>query len=115
MITFVYIILIYSFIVFAVALLVNAVKAVINGIKQYTPNNMEDAATSEQEELQAINKEERITIQEETIIQYNKLIDTLSAQYNNETNDKRKAALLKQRIIALEKLNKALEKREKLE
>ena len=75
----------------------------------------EQEETTEQEEYTDINKQERINILDQTLIKYNKLIDILAEQYINETDEKRKAAILSKQITTLEKLNKALEKREKLE
>ena len=71
--------------------------------------------TSEQEQLNDINKQERIDIIDNTLVQYHKLLDSLATQLRDETNEKKRAALLRQQIITLEKLNRLLEKREKLE
>lgn len=67
------------------------------------------------DDLKEINRQERLQLLDQTLIQYNKLIDSLVYQYNNETNEKKKAAILKQQIAALEKYNKALERMEKLD
>ena len=67
------------------------------------------------EQLHEINKNERLQLLDQTLVQYNKLIDNLAYQYENETNEKKKAAILKQQIAALEKYNKALERMEKLD
>jgi hypothetical protein len=82
---------------------------------KYYGVTIEKDETSEQDELNEINKQERIDIIDETLVKYNKLLDLLKEQYHEETNEQKKAAILKQQIITLEKLNKALEKREKLE
>jgi hypothetical protein len=52
---------------------------------------------------------------DETIIKYNKLLDNLTDQYNNTYDEKERSRILSKQIITLEKLNKALEKRERLE
>ena len=92
--------------------------AKLYGVKVETIETTDTDETSEQtekEELQALNKEERLDIVCLTIRQYNTLIENLEKQYQLETDEKKKAAILRQQVIALEKLNKALEKREKLE
>ena len=76
---------------------------------------IETDETSERDELNEINKLERLNILDETIVKYNRLVDSLTAQYNEETDEKKRSAILSKQIITLEKLNKALEKREKLE
>jgi type VI protein secretion system component VasF len=78
-------------------------------------NIPEQDETSERKTLEDINKQERVEILDNTLVQYHKLLDSLSEQLREETNEKKRAAILKQQIITLEKLNKALEKREKLE
>lgn len=83
------------------------------GIPLFKPS--EQDKTSEQDELNEITKQERIDIIDNTLVKYNKLLDSLAVLYQEETNEKKKAAILRQQIITLEKLNKALEKREKLE
>lgn len=75
----------------------------------------ENEETTEKEELHEINKNERLLLLDQTLVQYNKLIDNLAYQYENETNEKKKAVILKQQIAALEKYNKALERMEKLD
>lgn len=69
----------------------------------------------ELEELEDVTKEERIILLDETIVKYNNLDRLLHDQYNNETDEKKKAAILKQQISNMEKWNRALEKRKKLE
>ena len=75
----------------------------------------EDEEESEINELEEINRQERITLLDQTLVQYNKLIDNLADQYLNETDEKKKAVILSKQIAALEKYNKALERMEKLE
>ncbi len=71
--------------------------------------------TSETDEINDIHKQERIEILDNTLVQYNKLLDSLAEQLRNETDEKKRAAILSKQIVTLEKYNKALEKREKLE
>lgn len=70
---------------------------------------------NELDELHDINKAERIELLDQTLIKYNHLLDNLKLQYSQETDEKKRAAILVKQISTLEKLNKALEKREKLE
>ena len=83
------------------------------GIKLF--NIPEQNETSEQDNLSEINKRERIDIIDNTLVQYHKLLDSIATQLRDETNEKKRAALLRQQITTLEKLNRLLEKREKLE
>ena len=77
-------------------------------------DNTETDNESEKDELHDLNRSEQIEIQEQTLIQYNKLLDNLADQYINETNEKKKAVILSKQIAVLEKYNRALEKMEKL-
>ena len=72
-------------------------------------------ALDDLEDLEDITNEEKITLLDEVIIKYNNLDRLLIEQYNNETDEKKKAAILKQQITNTEKWVKALEKREKLD
>lgn len=76
---------------------------------------IEETEQTELDEYHELNKQERIEIADQTLVNYQKLIDNLAAQYANETNEKKKAAILSKQIVTLEKFNKALEKREKLD
>lgn len=71
--------------------------------------------TSETDEINDIHKQERIEILDNTLVQYNKLLDSLADQLREETNEKKRSVLLSKQIATLEKYNRALEKREKLE
>lgn len=70
---------------------------------------------NELDELHDINKSERIELLDQALIKYNQLLDNLKLQYSQETDEKKRATILAKQISTLEKLNKALEKREKLE
>jgi type VI protein secretion system component VasF len=82
---------------------------------KYYGVQIETDETSETDEINDIHKQERIEILDNTLVQYNKLLDSLAVQLKEETNEKKRAALLSKQITTLEKYNKALEKREKLE
>jgi hypothetical protein len=62
-----------------------------------------------------VQLQERILLLDETIVKYNKLLDNLTEQYNYTMDEKKRSVILSKQIITLEKLNRALEKREKLE
>ena len=62
-----------------------------------------------------IHKKERVEILDNTLVQYNKLLDNLADQLKAETDEKKRAAILLKQIATLEKYNRALEKREKLD
>lgn len=83
------------------------------GIKP--PNTAAPDEKSEKEEIAAIHKQERINILDNTLVQYIKLLDSLAVKIKTETDEKKRAALLSKQITTLEKYNKALEKREKLD
>lgn len=69
----------------------------------------------DEDETEDAPKAERITLLDETIVKYTRLLDTLTAQYNNTWNEAEKAKILSKQISTMEKLNRALEKRERLE
>ena len=69
----------------------------------------------DEDEHEDAAKAERIFILDETIVKYNRLLDNLSEQYKSTYNETEKAKILSKQISTMEKLNRALEKREKLE
>lgn len=73
-----------------------------------------DAMEEEAERLEAI-KQEKIANLDNALIKYNRLLETLEREYKAETNEKKKAAILSKQITTLEKLNRTIEKREKLD
>lgn len=87
------------------------------GVKYIDPpeEEQEEIEQSEEDEIKEIQKQEKLDILDQTIVKYNRLIDSLAALYDTETDEKKKAAILRQQITALEKLNRALEKLEKLD
>lgn len=76
---------------------------------------LELAAVEEMEEQKEINKQERIEILDNALVKYNRLLETLETQLQAETDKKKRAAILSKQISTLEKLNRTIEKREKLE
>lgn len=70
---------------------------------------------SEEDELRVVHKQERIELLDDTIIKYNKLLDNLAEQYRDTWDAKKRSAILAKQIVIQEKLNRALEKREKLD
>lgn len=83
---------------------------------KYYGVKIEPDETNETNETSAdIHKQERIDILDNTLVQYNKLLDNLADQLRDEPDEKKRAAILSKQIIILEKYNKALEKREKME
>lgn len=65
-------------------------------------------------ETDDINKLERIQILDETIVKYNRLLDSLQDLYNNTSDEQKRSIILSKQIATMEKLNRALEKLEKL-
>lgn len=86
----------------------------LNEYRQYYYNR-EWLFDDDESEIDDIHENERIMLLDETIIKYNKLLDNLTEQYNSTQDEKKRGVILSKQIITLEKLNKALEKREKLE
>lgn len=82
---------------------------------KYYGVQIETDETSETDGMNDIHKQERIEILDNTLVQYIKLLDSLAAQLQNETDEKKRSILLSKQINTLEKYNRALEKREKLE
>lgn len=67
------------------------------------------------EEEEDASQTERVQLLDETIVKYQRLLDTLTAQYKDAYTDTDKSKILSKQISTMEKLNRALEKREKLE
>ena len=85
-------------------------------IEQYKQwYNNKEWLNDDEIDIDDVNKQERILILDETIVKYNKLLDNLHEQYNDTWNDKEKSKILTKQIATMEKLNRALEKREKLD
>lgn len=60
-------------------------------------------------------KDERIAYLDEAIIKYNKLLESLGEQLKTTYDEKERSKLIARQITTLEKLARALEKREKLD
>ena len=102
------------FIVF-ISLFLLAIFRIMNAKHKKQLELLELAALREEDEQNEINRLEKIEILDNALIKYNRLLDTLESQLQNETDSKRQAVILSKQISTLEKLNRTLEKREKLE
>ena len=85
------------------------------GVTYTDCTEQETEPEEESEQSEDINKLERIQILDDTLVQYVQLLNSLATQLKNETNEKERSRLLAKQITTLEKYNKALEKREKLD
>lgn len=77
--------------------------------------NKEWQLDNNEDEIDDIHQNERIMLLDETIVKYNKLLDNLHEQYKSTYSETEKAKLLAKQVSTMERLNRALEKREKLE
>lgn len=82
-----------------------------NELRQYYYNREWEHTTKES--TADVEKAERVAYLEETIIKYNKLLDSLNEQYKTTCNEQEKSKILAKQIVTMEKLTRALEKREK--
>lgn len=119
------------FIIFVIGAAVCIVVGVVQGIVQYvtvpkppkelTYRQIHDYYSNkawevdEVDEMESVHRQERIDLADETILKYNRLMDSLVEQYQNERDEKKRSAILAKQIVTLEKLQRALEKREKLD
>lgn len=92
------------------------VLAIIYQIRQYKPAKRITAPETNirEDDVENVNIVERITIVDETIVKYNRLLDTLERQYKTELDEKKRSIILSKQVATMEKLTRALEKREKL-
>jgi hypothetical protein len=81
----------------------------------YYQNREWETDDTPEDDLTEIHRQERIALADETILRYNRLLDSLVELYHSETDEKKRAAILAKQTITLEKLQRALEKREKLD
>ena len=95
-------------VIFSLVIVIPFIIGFVDGIKHYKTNTLEN------DEIEDIHLRERIELLDNTLVQYVKLLDNLAVQYKNETDERKKAAILSKQITTLEKYTKALEKREKL-
>lgn len=72
-------------------------------------------AETEKDDISEINRLERIENYNQQIDGYTQLIKLLDRAYRDETDNKKRAAILSKQLATLEKLNKTIEKLEKLE
>ena len=72
-------------------------------------------APPENETIADINRLERIENYDRQIDGYTQLIKAYDGSLDYETDDKKRAAILSKQLVTLEKLNKTIEKLEKLE
>jgi len=98
-------------------LIVSAITFVIAFIKtiiDYINANKAPPIVEDMEDQNAVLEERRENYDRQ-IDGYNKLLKLLDIEYQKETDSKKKAALLSKQLATLEKLNKTIEKREKLD
>lgn len=111
---FVAILLIWAVAVFVIALLYYGLKAIIAHFKPHD-NIIDDCiAETETDDTSEINRLERIENYDKQIDGYTQLIKLLDKAYQAESDTKKQAAILSKQLATLEKLNKTIEKREKL-
>lgn len=103
----VYLILLVAGIAFIIAF----IKTIIDAIQA----NKAPPIVEDMEDQNAAIIEERRENYDKQIDGYTQLLKLLDIEYRKETDNKKKAALLSKQLATLEKLNKTIEKREKLE
>ena len=96
-------------IVFVVSFVFGFIKAIADHVQA---NKAPPIVIDEHAEILADERRENYDRQ---IDGYNKLLVLLDREYAAETDGKKKAAVLSKQLATLEKLNKTIEKREKLE
>ena len=98
--------------IIGIPFLIAFIWGIIDGFRliRYKPLNIEL-----EEDTSDINRSERIENYDRQIDGYNQLIKTLDMCLQSENDLKKKAVLLSKQLATLEKLNKTIEKREKLE
>ena len=101
---------------FSVGVWKYAIKPAVDGFKAgFTDRWKEIHDPPEKEDISDINRLERIENYDRQIDGYTHLIRLLDHAYLKETDVKKQAAILSKQLTTLEKLNKTIEKREKLE
>ena len=81
----------------------------------FTDRWKEIHAPPENEDIADINRLERIENYDRQIDGYTQLIKAMDKLLLSETDEKKKADILSKQLVALEKLNRTIEKREKLD
>lgn len=99
-------------IVIGLPVLIGFIWGIVDGIKliRYKPPPIEL-----EEDISDLNRLERIENYDRQIDGYTQLIKLLDIASREETDPKKKAVVLSKQLSTLEKLNKTIEKREKLE
>ena len=93
-----------------------AIKPLVMAFKRgYSDRWEEIHAPPKYDDLSEINRLERIENYDRQIDGYTQLIRAYDGILGYETDDKKRAAILLKQLATLEKLNKTIEKREKLE
>lgn len=93
-----------------------AIKPLVMAFKRgYFDRWKEIHAPPEKEGIVDINRLERIENYDRQIDGYTQLIKAYDSILNYETDDKKRAAILSKQLTTLEKLNRTIEKREKLD
>lgn len=104
----VYLILLVAGIAFVIAF----IKTIIDAIQA---NKAPPIVETMEDQNAAIIAAERLENYDRQIDGYNTLLKLLDREYAKETDNKKKAVILSKQLATLEKLNKTIEKREKLE
>lgn len=99
-------------IVFLIAFVIGFIKAIKDDIQA---NKAPPIVETREDQNAAIIDDERRENYDRQIDGYNKLLVLLDREYVIETDNKKKAVILSKQLATLEKLNKTIEKREKLE
>lgn len=100
------------YILIAVYLAICVILGVVKYVRDNKPVRVEWETEEESESSETT--QERTMLLDETIVKYQRLLDNLTAQYNGSYSETEKAKILSKQITTMEKLNRALEKREKL-
>ena len=82
---------------------------------KYNAKLQEPPAELENDDISYLTRLERVENYDKQIEGYTHLIRLLDKEYLTETDTKKKAAILSKQLTTLEKLNKTIEKREKLD
>ena len=91
-------------------------KSIVTAFKAgFTDRWKELHAPPENDDINEINRLERIENYDRQIDGYTQLIKAYDGILSYETDDKKRAAILSKQLAALEKLNKTTEKLEKLD
>jgi len=98
--------------IFLISFVIGFIRAIIGDINANKPPAMVEYLEDENAD---IIHAERLENYDRQIDGYTQLIKLLDMEFIRETDDKKRAAILSKQLLTLEKLNKTIEKREKLE